>query len=97
VPDEIFDEAAKHYDEAGLAALIISIAAINAWNRLNIISGQETGEWTAVGGLSCCSDLYPQKWPAAGTRRRGCRDEHSAAVESRTRGDIFTNAWNERI
>jgi AhpD family alkylhydroperoxidase len=47
VPDEIFDEAAKHYDEAGLAALILSIAAINAWNRLNVITAQETGEWTA--------------------------------------------------
>jgi AhpD family alkylhydroperoxidase len=47
VSDEIFEEAAKHYDEAGLAALIFSIAAINAWNRLNVISGQEAGEWTA--------------------------------------------------
>jgi AhpD family alkylhydroperoxidase len=47
VPDEIFEGAAKHYDEAGLAALIISIAAINAWNRLNVITGQEAGEWTA--------------------------------------------------
>lgn len=47
VPDDVFDEAAKHYDEAGLAALIISIAAINAWNRLNVITGQEAGEWTA--------------------------------------------------
>jgi AhpD family alkylhydroperoxidase len=47
VTDELFDEAAKHYDEAGLAALIISVAAINAWNRVNVMAGQETGEWTA--------------------------------------------------
>jgi AhpD family alkylhydroperoxidase len=47
VPDDVFDEAAKHYDEAGLAALIVSIASINAWNRLNVITAQETGEWTA--------------------------------------------------
>jgi AhpD family alkylhydroperoxidase len=47
VPDELFDDAAKHYDEAGLAALIISIAAINAWNRVNVITAQEAGEWTA--------------------------------------------------
>jgi AhpD family alkylhydroperoxidase len=47
VPDAVFDEAAKHYDEQALAALIVCIAAINAWNRLNVISGQVTGEWTA--------------------------------------------------
>lgn len=47
VPDAVFDEAAKHYDERALAALIICIATINTWNRLNVISGQEAGEWTA--------------------------------------------------
>src|SRR4051812_11012443 len=36
VPDEIWDEAAKHYDESALGALVISIAAINTWNRLNL-------------------------------------------------------------
>jgi len=35
VPDDIWAEAAKHYDERQLAALVISIAAINTWNRLN--------------------------------------------------------------
>ncbi|HEV7958195.1 MAG TPA: carboxymuconolactone decarboxylase family protein [Acidimicrobiales bacterium] len=47
VPDEVFNGAAKYYDEAALAALVMSIAAINAWNRLNVISAQETGEWVA--------------------------------------------------
>jgi AhpD family alkylhydroperoxidase len=47
VPDEVFDQAAVHYDEQALAALVIGIAAINAWNRLNIVSGQVAGEWTA--------------------------------------------------
>jgi AhpD family alkylhydroperoxidase len=47
VPAAVFDEAAAHYDEAALAALVVSIAAINAWNRLNVITGQEAGEWTA--------------------------------------------------
>jgi AhpD family alkylhydroperoxidase len=46
VPDEVFNEAAKHYDEPALAALVVHIAAINAWNRLNVITGQVTGEWT---------------------------------------------------
>jgi AhpD family alkylhydroperoxidase len=47
VPDTLFDEAAKYYNERALAALVVSIAAINTWNRLNVITGQETGEWTA--------------------------------------------------
>jgi alkylhydroperoxidase family enzyme len=34
VPDEIWDEAARHYDEQALAALVIAIANINVWNRL---------------------------------------------------------------
>jgi AhpD family alkylhydroperoxidase len=47
VPDAVFDEASKHYDERALAALVVCIAAINTWNRLNVITGQEAGEWTA--------------------------------------------------
>jgi AhpD family alkylhydroperoxidase len=45
VPDEVWDEAARHYDEAQLAALVISIATINTWNRINVATGQITGEW----------------------------------------------------
>ena len=45
VPDEIWDEAARHYDEQALAALIISIATVNAWNRLNASTRQVAGEW----------------------------------------------------
>jgi len=46
VPDEIWDEAARHYDEQALAALIIAIATINVWNRLNVAIRQVAGEWT---------------------------------------------------
>ncbi len=45
VPDEVWEEAARHYDEAGLAALVISIAAINAWNRLNVTTRQMPSAW----------------------------------------------------
>lgn len=45
VPDEIWDEAARHYDERALAALIIAIATINVWNRLNVATRQVAGEW----------------------------------------------------
>ena len=46
VPDEIWDEAARHYDEPALAALVIAIANINVWNRLNVTTRQVAGqEW----------------------------------------------------
>lgn len=44
VPDDIWDEAASHYDEEALAALVIEIAAINAWNRLNVTTRQPAGQ-----------------------------------------------------
>jgi AhpD family alkylhydroperoxidase len=43
VPDDIWAEAARHYDEKALAALVISIAAINVWNRLNVSVKQMVG------------------------------------------------------
>ncbi len=45
VPDEIWDEAARHYDEPALAALLIAISTINVWNRLNVATRQIAGEW----------------------------------------------------
>ena len=47
VPDEIWDEAGRHYDEKGLAALIIAIAGINVWNRLNATTRQIAGKYTS--------------------------------------------------
>lgn len=43
VPDEIWNEAAKHYDAAGLATLVLAIASINVWNRLNVATRQVAG------------------------------------------------------
>jgi AhpD family alkylhydroperoxidase len=45
VTDEVWAEAARHYDEPALAALVIDIAAINAWNRLNATTRQPAGVW----------------------------------------------------
>ncbi len=45
VPDEIFDEAARHYEEPALKALILQITLINAWNRLNVTTRQVAGAW----------------------------------------------------
>jgi AhpD family alkylhydroperoxidase len=43
VPDEIWQDAARHYDERTLAALVIHIALINAWNRINVTTRQIAG------------------------------------------------------
>ena len=45
VPDEIWDEAADHYDERGLAALILMIGMTNLFNRLNATTKQVAGAW----------------------------------------------------
>jgi AhpD family alkylhydroperoxidase len=45
VPDDVWDEVARHYDDAQLAALVLSIASINTWNRINAATRQITGEW----------------------------------------------------
>jgi AhpD family alkylhydroperoxidase len=45
VPDDIWTEAARHYDDAQLAALVIAIATINAFNRINATTRQITGDW----------------------------------------------------
>jgi AhpD family alkylhydroperoxidase len=47
IPDEVWDEAARHYDERQLAGLVVAIAGINAWNRINATTRQITGEWVA--------------------------------------------------
>lgn len=44
VPDEIWNEAARHYDEQALGALLLAIALINVWNRLNVATRQVAGE-----------------------------------------------------
>jgi AhpD family alkylhydroperoxidase len=47
VPDEIWDDAARHYPEPQLAALVVAIAAINAFNRINVPTRQISGGWIA--------------------------------------------------
>ena len=45
VPDAVLDEAARHYDEAGLAALLLEIALANVFNRVNVSIRQPAGVW----------------------------------------------------
>lgn len=45
VTDEVWNEAAKHYDEKAMAALILSIAVTNVFNRVNVSTRQVAGQW----------------------------------------------------
>ncbi|MBN9007627.1 MAG: carboxymuconolactone decarboxylase family protein [Rhizobiales bacterium] len=43
VPDEIWAEAARHYDERALAALVLWIGITNLYNRINVATRQPAG------------------------------------------------------
>ncbi|MEV4655935.1 carboxymuconolactone decarboxylase family protein [Micromonospora sp. NPDC049301] len=45
VPDQLWDVAAKHFDQRELAALLLNIAITNAFNRLNVPTRQQAGTW----------------------------------------------------
>jgi AhpD family alkylhydroperoxidase len=45
VPDAVYIQAKAHFSEAELAALVIAIATINAWNRLAITFRSEAGQY----------------------------------------------------
>ncbi|MEU1593588.1 carboxymuconolactone decarboxylase family protein [Streptomyces sp. NPDC005708] len=45
VTDEVWTNAAKHFDEDQLVALISLIAIINSYNRINLINQQPAGSY----------------------------------------------------
>ncbi|WP_153410801.1 carboxymuconolactone decarboxylase family protein [Nocardia macrotermitis] len=45
VPDEVWSAAAAHYDEKALAALVVSIATTNFFNRILVTTKQMAGAW----------------------------------------------------
>ncbi|MEU2157488.1 carboxymuconolactone decarboxylase family protein [Streptomyces sp. NPDC019396] len=45
VPDEVWADAAKHYDEEQLAALVGVIALINTFNRVNVMLRMPAGDY----------------------------------------------------
>ncbi|MEO8798602.1 MAG: carboxymuconolactone decarboxylase family protein [Polyangiaceae bacterium] len=44
VPDAVWDRAAEQYDEKQMSALVVAIASINVWNRLNVATRQIAGQ-----------------------------------------------------
>jgi AhpD family alkylhydroperoxidase len=45
VPDEIWNEAAKYFDERALATLVLAISVTNVFNRCNVATRQLAGSW----------------------------------------------------
>jgi alkylhydroperoxidase family enzyme len=43
VPDAVWEEVVRHYDEPARAALLLAIGVINVWNRLNVATRQVAG------------------------------------------------------
>jgi AhpD family alkylhydroperoxidase len=62
LPDEIWNEAARYYNESELAALVLFIAVTNVWNRLNVATRQVAGEWA--------KSAEAQKWAAKSAASR---------------------------
>ncbi|PZT70746.1 carboxymuconolactone decarboxylase family protein [Streptomyces sp. SW4] len=54
VPDDVWDEAARHFDERQLAALIVTVSTTNFLNRLNTTTGSRSARrrrpWNATVG-----------------------------------------------
>ncbi|RSS57909.1 carboxymuconolactone decarboxylase family protein [Streptomyces sp. WAC06614] len=46
VPDEVYEKAAGHFEEAELAQLIAVIATINVWNRIGVTTRMVPGHYT---------------------------------------------------
>ncbi len=50
VPDALFDEARRHFDEKQLVDLTLAIIAINGWNRMNVAFRTEVGGYVSPHG-----------------------------------------------
>ncbi|MGW4958366.1 helix-turn-helix domain-containing protein [Nonomuraea sp. NPDC004186] len=81
VPDAVWQEAAAHYDEEALAALVMAISAINAWNRINITLRNAPAQHLAIEQTlgrvrTCCSMTRsrssPGRAPGWGGPWRAC-------------------------
>ncbi|RJS23250.1 carboxymuconolactone decarboxylase family protein [Corallococcus sp. H22C18031201] len=43
VSDEVWNEAARHFDATALSGIVLAIATINVWNRINVTTRQVAG------------------------------------------------------
>ncbi|MDQ0408606.1 MULTISPECIES: carboxymuconolactone decarboxylase family protein [Streptomyces] len=45
VSDEVWEEAARHWNQVQLAAVVMHIGLVNLWNRVNVATRQEPVDW----------------------------------------------------
>jgi AhpD family alkylhydroperoxidase len=48
VPDDVWSEATRHFDGAGMVELLMAIATINVWNRLAVSTHQQLPDLSAT-------------------------------------------------
>lgn len=58
VPDGVWAEASRHYDEQELGSIVVLIGLVNLWNRVNIATKQEAVDWR----------VSPKAWTPMTTR-----------------------------
>ncbi|MEU0687207.1 carboxymuconolactone decarboxylase family protein [Streptomyces uncialis] len=46
VPDDVWQEAARHYDERGLGVLMMQIGLVNLWNCVNVTTRQVPADYS---------------------------------------------------
>lgn len=46
MPDDVWEEAARHYDERGLGVLMMQIGLVNLWNCVNVTTRQVPADYS---------------------------------------------------
>jgi len=52
VPDAVYDEARRHFDEKALVDLTLAVIAINGWNRLNVAFRTKVGDYVSPAAMA---------------------------------------------
>lgn len=53
VPDALYEEARRHFDEKAIVDLTLAIIAINGWNRMNVAFRTEVGGYVSPHAAPC--------------------------------------------
>ncbi|MFE0653155.1 carboxymuconolactone decarboxylase family protein [Streptomyces sp. NPDC059534] len=69
VSDEVWEEAAKHWNEVELGAIVLHIGLVNLWNRVNVATKQEPVDWR----------INPKKWTPMTSRLAQAQAQPSAS------------------
>jgi AhpD family alkylhydroperoxidase len=71
VPDAVWDEAARHFQEQEMAFLVLGIATINLYNRINVTTRQVTADWGGDEGAKSGGQWSPEEVRAWQAKNKG--------------------------